>query len=55
MKTSTVKYQLATYEGTIDVTHDEDDEPEYIIAQAKKILRRQVGFFPLGYQSWRII
>lgn len=53
--TATVKYQIATYNGTVLVPCRENDEDELIIAKAKSILRRKVGSFPLGYESWKIL
>ena len=50
-----VKYQIATYRGTVAVRCDENDEDEYIIARAKGILNRQSGPFPMGYESWKVI
>ena len=50
-----VKYQIDTYAGEIIVNCGPDDEQEYIIARAKKILRNKVGSFPPGYQNWTII
>ena len=56
MYIATVKYNIATYEGTIDVDYDSDsEEDEVIIAKAKQILKRKSGEFPIGYQCWRII
>lgn len=53
--TATVKYQIATYSGTVEVDCDPDDDNEYIIAKAKVQLRRRAGSFPLGYQSFEVI
>ena len=50
-----VKYQLATYSGTIRISCKENDEDKFIIAKAKKILRWRTGGFPLGSESWKII
>jgi len=50
-----VQYNIATYEGTIEVSCNSDDDDEYIIGQAKRILRNKVGSFPFGYQCWKII
>jgi len=57
METATVKYQIATYSGTIEVSYDpnDDDDDDVIIAKAKKLLRQKAGSFPLGYQSFKII
>lgn len=51
-----VKYQVATYSGEIEICCDENDENEYIIAKAKKILKRKSGGnWPFGYESFKII
>lgn len=51
-----VKYQVATYSGQVEVYfEDPDTENEMLIAKAKKILTRQSGFLPLGYQSFRVV
>ena len=55
MATATVKYQIATYSGTITVTCDPNEDNEDIIARAKAKLRRDVGSFPLGYELWKVI
>jgi len=52
---ATVKYQIATYSGTINVNCSEDDEDTQIVAKAKTRLRKQSGEFPFGYQSFKII
>ncbi len=51
----TVRYHLATYEGTVEVFADEDADPTYVIAKAKDQLRRRSGPFPFGYESWKIV
>jgi len=51
---ATVKYQIATYLGTIDVSCEPDDDNEIIIAKTKQILRKKYGEFPLGYESFKI-
>ena len=53
--TSIVKYQIATYSGTITVTHDPDDDNKIIIAKTKKLLRQRIGDLPFGYQSFTIL
>ena len=55
MQIATVKYQIATYSGIVEVNCNENDEQEYIIAKAKKMLKQKTGNFPLGYQSFKII
>lgn len=52
---ATIKYQIATYSGNVVVNCNENDSDETIIAKAKSILRHRVGFFPFGYQSWKVI
>jgi hypothetical protein len=47
---ATVKYQVATYSGEVQVNCDENDEDEYIIAKAKRIVtQRAGGSLPFGY------
>jgi len=51
-----VEYQVATYSGQIHVNCTPNDEDDYIIARAKKIVRQSSGGeLPFGYQKWRII
>ena len=52
---ATVKYQVATYSGEVQVNCNENDEDEYIIAKAKRILTRAGGFLPFGYESWKVV
>lgn len=53
---ATVKYQVATYSGTIQVNCNEDDEDEVIIAKAKSQLQKNSGgSLPYGYQSFKIV
>lgn len=52
---ATVKYSIATYEGEISVQCDENDDNDAIIAKARSILRRRVGHFPFGSQSWKVV
>lgn len=53
--TAIVEYQVATYSGTIEVYCDENDEHEYIIAKAKRIVTQKAGgSLPFGYESWRV-
>lgn len=53
---ATVKYQIATYSGTVNVNCSENDENEVIIAKAKRILKSECGgSFPFGYESWKVI
>ncbi|MPL74367.1 hypothetical protein SDC9_20239 [bioreactor metagenome] len=54
--TATVKYQVATYSGTIQVNCDENEEDDFIIARAKRKLGQKCGVpFPFGYESWKVI
>ena len=53
---ATVKYQVATYSGKVQVNCDENDEDEYIIAKAKRIVtQRAGGSLPFGYESWKVV
>ena len=53
---ATVKYQVATYSGEVQVNCNENDEDDYIIAKAKKIVtQRAGGSLPFGYESWKVI
>ena len=50
---ATVKYQVATYKGDIEVTCYCDDSDESVIAKAKLIVTRKAGgSLPFGYESW---
>lgn len=51
-----VKWQVATYKGELFFNCDENDEDEYIIANVKKIVTRQMGgSLPFGYESWKVV
>lgn len=53
---ATVKYQVATYSGEVQVNCNESDEDEVIIAKAKRIvIQRAGGYLPYGYESWRVV
>ena len=54
--TATVYYKVGMYEGTIHLNCDPNEDNEYIIARAKKILLQQAKSFPLGiyYESWKV-
>lgn len=53
---ATVKYQVATYSGEVQVNCNENDEDEYIIARAKRIVtQRAGGSLPFGYESWKVV
>jgi len=57
--TATVEYSIGTYSGTIEVSCDENDDNEYIIARAKSALRRKCGasIYPSGccYEQWEVV
>lgn len=56
MQLATIKYQIATYSGTVEVNCLENDDNDFIIAQARKKVRRLAGgSLPFGYQSFKII
>ena len=56
MQTATVKYQIATYSGEVQVTCHEDDDNEVVIAKARERVRRLAGgSLPFGYQSFKIV
>jgi hypothetical protein len=53
--TATVKYQMATYSGEVEVNCDSNDDNDQIISQAKAILRREAGgSLPYGYESFKV-
>lgn len=53
---ATVKYQVATYSGEVQVNCKENDEDEYIITKAKRIATRRAGdSLPFGYESWKVV
>ena len=53
---ATVKYQVATYKGQMQIECDPDDENEHIITKAKRIvIQRFGGSFPFGYESWKVV
>ena len=53
---ATLKYQIATYSGEIEVPCEPDEENEYIIARAKRVLKQKAGgSLPFGYESWKIV
>ena len=56
-RTALVKYDIGTYEGTIDVLCSPDEDSEDIIRRAKNELRRRIGSFPAGmyYEAWKIL
>jgi len=48
---ATVKYQIATYKGEIQVNCDPGDDNEHIIGLAKASLRRKVIHFPVDMKA----
>lgn len=50
-----VKYQIATYSGTVEVPCDENDDADYVIARARAELRRKVGSLPYGYHEFWVV
>lgn len=51
-----VKYQIASYSGTIEVSCRPDDDTDVVIAKAKARIRRLAGgSLPFGSESFRII
>ncbi len=53
---ATVKYQIATYSGTVKVNCTENDGDEYIIAKAKRIVTHKAGgSLPFGYENWKVV
>lgn len=53
---ATVKYQVATYSGEVQVNCNENDEDDYIIAKAKRIVTQRAGGSLLfGYESWKVV
>jgi len=53
---ATVKYQVATYSGEIQVNCNENDTDEHIIAKAKRIVtQRAGGSLPFGYENWKVV
>ena len=55
LQLATIKYQIATYSGKVEVNCLENDDDDIIIAKAKRVLRSRVGSFPFGYQSFKVI
>jgi len=49
-----VKYQIGTYSGTIQINCDSNDDSEWIINNAKKLLFKDL-FSPMVYTSFKII
>ena len=55
MQVATVRYQIATYSGTIRVYfEDGDTEDDEIISRAKRHLRQRIGVFPLGMHWFEV-
>jgi hypothetical protein len=54
--TAEVKYCIATYQGVIKVNCNQNDNDEFIIAKAKKILTEKAGgSLPYGYEKWKVV
>lgn len=53
MYLATVKYQIGTYEGEINVNSNEDCH-DYIIARAKRILRRMTTL-SMCYEHYEVV
>lgn len=54
MKTATVKYQIGTYSGTVEVPCNEETEHDTIISRAKNRLRGMTSM-TMYYESYEII
>lgn len=54
MKLATVRYQIATYSGEVQVVCDDDAEDDAIIAKAKRLLSRN-GPLPFGCESFTVV
>ena len=53
---ATVRYQVATYSGEVRVNCNENDEDEYIIAKAKRIVKQKSWrLAAFGYESWKVV
>lgn len=51
-----VKYQIATYSGTVEVNFDDPNlDDEVIIARAKAQLRRRAGACPFGCEAFKVV
>ena len=52
---ATVHYEIATYEGDLQVNASPDDDDDTIIAKAKRIAKqRLIGFSGPCYERWRV-
>ncbi len=54
MEIKTVKYQIGTYSGKIDVNCDPDDDNDIIIGKAKRQLRKY-DTLGMAYRSYKVI
>ena len=54
MRVYKVKYQVGTYSGVVEVTADENEDYQVIIAKAKRIVYRH-GSIGMCYESFKII
>ena len=53
---ATVRYQIADYKGVIEIDCDENEEDNFIIARAKKIVtQRAGGSLPFGSETWKVV
>ena len=53
---ATVEYQVATYSGEVKVNCDENEDDEFIIARAKRMLENRAGgSLPFGYEIWKVV
>lgn len=57
MQIATVRYQIATYSGSVRVVCDENDDVDDIIVMARRELIRESGgiSLPFGYQGFVIV
>jgi hypothetical protein len=49
-----VRYQIATYAGSVDVEVDEDADRDHVVAVAEAKLKRSGGVLPLGARSYQV-
>lgn len=55
MQIATLKYQIATYSGHVDVRCNENDDNDTLEAKAIARLRREFGELPFGCQSFQVV
>lgn len=51
----TVRYQIATYSGEIEVYTDLNADQETAISKARQQLKRKAGEFPFGIQTFTVV